>query len=161
MNPLTILERHILELIVQEEKNFDEITASIKLSQHSSKSALEKLLAKGFISFDSSKKTYFLNKNLSNQNLLELKNKELLLSESSFITKSTIKAQLNQEPNTTFKLKKAYLNSSDEKVFKAMLINLESFLEQHRTNSKNTEQKIIFWGETSYENIYTNTLNHI
>ncbi len=58
---------------------------------------------------------------------------------------------LNETPSDkVFKFKKVAMDSRDEKIFKAMLINLESFLnEAHKKAEKLTplnEQKIIFWG---------------
>ena len=59
-----------------------------------------------------------------------------------------------------FKLKKVYLTDSEEKILQGMLYNLESFFNNLSTSKQPThKQKIIYWGNTSYENLIYNYLN--
>ena len=61
-----------------------------------------------------------------------------------------IEAVLDQKENRVFRFQKVAMDSRDEKIFLAMLSNLESFLKDaHQKAQSNVpvkERKVIFWG---------------
>jgi hypothetical protein len=61
-----------------------------------------------------------------------------------------LEALIEQKINKVFRFQKIAMDSKDEKIFLAMLSNLETFLiDAHRKAEKVTpmkERKVIFWG---------------
>jgi hypothetical protein len=65
-------------------------------------------------------------------------------------TLEMIEAVLEQKGERTFRFQKIAMDERDEKIFLALLSNLESFLIDADRKAKNTiplkERKVIFWG---------------
>lgn len=154
---ITIIERMLLETIHQGPKNNLELEDSTGLKREVLQKVLMSLLTKGLLQTNQDSKysiNTILNKNIKD----ELYDKANITVEIGDIINSCTSQVENIIP---FKLKKVYLTQKDESLLRTLLYSVESFLDNVKTKSnKISQQKIIFWGGNSYENIINNTLNY-
>lgn len=144
MNGLTVLERTILEIICNNKRDFFEILEHTGLNEGVCFNILQSLIMRGIITTDN--KYYSINKNISPDIMNEINGPETKLNESLEIVESIIK----NKKDLSFKIQKVALDERDEKIFRAMMINLEQFLtDAHKKSSKNILHKnynVVFWG---------------
>jgi hypothetical protein len=151
------IERLILESLSRSPKELFELMHDTKMDKNVIINILQSLLVKNLLTVDSNR--YQINSNLNQALIQQIKNEQNTLIEIGQVVKTTIKHSLNYKDNS-FKYKKVYMNNDEEKIFKAMLIQLETFIEGlDKKKGKTFEQKVIFWGSNSYENITTDMLN--
>lgn len=151
------IERLVLESLSKSAKEIFELIQDTKLDKQVIINILQTLLLKNLIVIE--ERRYQISKNLNSVLIKQLKNEQSMLIEVSQVVKSTIKQCLNSKDNS-FKYKKVYMDKDEEKLFKAMLIQLESFIEGlDKKRGKTYQQKVIFWGSNSYENITSDMLN--
>lgn len=157
---INIVERYIIESINNEKLFINQIAKKTKLELNYIYNILKSLIERKILA--SQDERYFLNPNLEKEQLIQIQSKENKYYEISEILSACLRENLfNENPLINFKFKKVFLNEKEEKIFSGLLYNLEAFLNSiPKREQIISEQKIIFWGGGSYENITTSALNY-
>lgn len=155
---LTIIERMVLECLSKFSKNLCEIEEKTGIEKIMLSKVMQSLLSKNLISLNDQR--YQLNIQHNKLIRRELNDSTSLLCEVNEIISSCIRNKLETEDANSFKLKKVNMSEREEKIYKGLLYNLESFLESLSKSDHIREQKIIFWGEGNYEVIKNSILNY-
>lgn len=157
MKGLSSLERVVLESIGKETLGYEEIRLQSGLLENVFHNVLQALIIRGLISTDGRK--YQIAQIISPLILEEINGK--LAKEAEYL--ELIEAVIHQKPKKVFHLKKVAMDSKDEKIFGALLYNLESFLtDAHKKAEKSTsikERKVIFWGMSDVESLMTQIIS--
>ncbi len=157
MKGLSSLERVVLESIGKEILGYEEIRLQAGLLENVFHNVLQALIIRGLISTDGRK--YQIAQIISPLILEEINGK--LAKEAEYL--ELIEAVIHQKPKKVFHLKKVAMDSKDEKIFGALLYNLESFLtDAHKKAEKSTsikERKVIFWGMSNVESLMTQIIS--
>jgi hypothetical protein len=157
MKGLSSLERVVLESIGKDILGYEEIRLQAGLLENVFHNVLQALIIRGLISTDGRK--YQIAQIISPLILEEINGK--LAKEAEYL--ELIEAVIHQKPKKVFHLKKVAMDSKDEKIFGALLYNLESFLtDAHKKAEKSTsikERKVIFWGMSDVESLMTQIIS--
>lgn len=144
MKGLSSLERVILECLGNQSMPFDELLAQSGLHENVCFNVLQALIIRGILT--TSGNMYQVSRNISPLMMEEINGSEARQIESL----EFIEAVLEQKYNRTFRFQKIAMDARDEKIFMAMLSNLDSFLQDAHKKASNMvpmkERKIIFWG---------------
>jgi hypothetical protein len=144
MKGLSSLERVILESIGSGSLTHEAIKNMSGLHANVCFNVLQALVIRGIISTNGIQ--YQIAKNISPLLMEEINGVEAKHAESL----EMIEAVIDQKSDRTFRFQKIALEAKDEKIFLAMLSNLESFLhDAHKKAQASTplkERKVIFWG---------------
>ena len=144
MKGLSSLERVILECIGTQKLSFDEINNQSGLQENVCFNLIQALIIRGLLKAEGS--LYRINENISPLMMEEINGHEARKAESL----EMMEAVLEQKAQRVFRFQKVALDSRDEKIFVAMLTNLDSFLrDAHSKAQKSTpvkDRKVIFWG---------------
>lgn len=144
MKGLSSLERNVLECIGKKSLTFEEIHFQSGLHENVCFNLIQALIIRGILSTDGSR--YRISDNLSPLVQEEINGMDAKLAESLEI----IEAVLEQPSGRNFKFAKIAMDSRDEKIFLAMLSNLETFLlDAHKKSEAAVplkDRKVIFWG---------------
>ena len=153
MKGLSSLERVVLESIGKEVLGYEEIKNQAGLLENVFHNVLQALIIRGLVAMDGTK--YRISEKISPLIIEEINGK--LAKEAEYL--ELIEAVIHQKPKKVFHLKKVAMDSKDEKIFGALLYNLESFLaDAHKKAEKSTsikERKVIFWGMSDIESLLT------
>jgi hypothetical protein len=151
MKGLTSLERVIVESLGKQGLPFEKIQEQTGLQENVCFNLIQALIIKGIISFD--KNMYKINPNISPLIIEEINGKDAKREESLELIEAII--EMNSE--RIYRLQKVALDEKDEKIFKAMLYNLESFLKEANQKSQSTltlkNKKIVFWGMSDVQKV--------
>jgi hypothetical protein len=151
MKGLTSLERVIVESLGKPGLPFEKIQEQTGLQENVCFNLIQALIIKGIISFD--KNIYKINPNISPLIIEEINGKAAKKEESLELIEAII--EMNSE--RIYRLQKVALDEKDEKIFKAMLYNLESFLKEANQKSQSTltlkNRKIVFWGMSDVQKV--------
>ncbi len=151
MKGLTSLERIIVESLGKHGQTFERIQEHTGLQENVCFNLLQALILKGIISFE--KKTYQINRNISPLMIEEKNGQEAKKAESLEV----IEAIADMKDDKLYRFQKIALDEKDEKIFKAMLHNLESFLKEANEKSQSStllkDKKIIFWGMSDVQKV--------
>ena len=143
---LMAIEKYILESIQKGNKSLFEIHKDTELEPRQITALLNSLVIKGLLGKDDNGSYY----QISDKSSIKKKYKMIEIAQ---IIKNNIKNSFKGQ-SSQFKMRKVYLNSQEEKIFNSMLINLEDFLNGITCKKGQTsKEKLIFWGENSYQNI--------
>ena len=144
MRGLSSLERIILECIGKQSFTYEEILSQSGLQQNVCFNVIQALIIRGIISTNGIH--YQIKENLSPMILEEVNGIEAKHAE----TLELLEAVLNLKSEKNFRFQKVAMDKHDEKIFIAMLSNLESFLIDAQKKSHKTvpmkERKVVFWG---------------
>lgn len=144
MRGLSSLERVVVECVGRNSLNYEEVQRQCGLQENVCFNILQALLIRGVLKNEAGK--YKLNENLSPLMVEELNGLEARKAESLEL----IEAVLDQETDRYFRFQKIAMDSRDEKIFMAMLSNLESFLKDAHMKAHNNvpvkDRKVVFWG---------------
>ncbi|WP_408098714.1 hypothetical protein ACJVC5_07315 [Peredibacter sp. HCB2-198] len=144
MKGLSSLERIVLECLGKQSLSFDEIHSQSGLHENVCFNILQALIIRGILS--TSGQTYQINQNISSIMMEEINGIEAKQAESLEL----IEAVLEQKQNRVFRFQKVAMDARDEKIFLAMLSNLDSFLQDAHKKAQNEvaikDRKVIFWG---------------
>ena len=136
MKKISILERYILESIIQAPKGYNKIKFSTGLKDRVLRNALKSLQTKELVSLVS--EVYMVNK--ANPVLVE--NQE---TEKEILLKTCINSSCSS---------KAFiveLSDRDEKLLSTMINNIENFLLESKKKSDEIKKKtVFFWGKQNY-----------
>jgi hypothetical protein len=143
MKGLTSIERIIVESIEDEQLPLKEIVNKSGLQEGVSFNTLQVLLIRGIIKFE--KGLYSLNQYIPHNINEEINGS--VAKKSEFL--EIVEALVGTKTDKILCFKKIALDQRDEKIFKAMLWNLESFLKDAHQKSRShipvKNRKIIFW----------------
>ena len=152
------IERMVLESLSKSKKDFLALSEDTKIDAKVLQSILEELITKSVICIQDT--SYKINENLPESIIEQLKDQRNVIAEVSQILKTTMKDNLKKS-GCRFRLKKIYMDSEEEKIFKSLLLQVEGFLEGlDKKRGKTCEQKVIFWGVNNYENISSSLLSY-
>lgn len=155
-NGLTIFERIIIESLEKREKKFEDLHNDTCLQKTILANSLNYLLAKTIIVVN--KDTYGLNmkyKHLWQADINSPINVELELQE---ILESLLKLALKHQGKDHLKIKKVTVGESDRIILKAMLRNVEAFInnlgkKKQTRLEKTSDQQIVVWGLATYNEL--------
>jgi hypothetical protein len=144
MKGLSTLERSVLECLGKKHLTYEEIQYQSGLHENVCFNILQALIIRGVLATDGAR--YRISENLSPLVQEEINGMDAKLAESLEL----IEAVLDQPTGRNFKFAKIAMDSRDEKIFLAMLSNLETFLlDAHKKSEINVplkDRKVIFWG---------------
>lgn len=144
MRGLSSLERIILESIGTKIRSFEEIHHSSGLQENVCFNLLQALIIRGIVK--TTQGNYHVSETISPLLMEELNGVEARKAESL----EMIEAILDQSSDRIFRFQKVALDARDEKIFLAMLSNLDSFLRDANAKAERhtqlKERKVIFWG---------------
>jgi hypothetical protein len=144
MRGLSSLERIILECLGKQKMTYEEIQKQSGLHENVCFNILQALIIRGILATEAN--LYKVSENLSPFILEDINGVEARKAESLEL----MEAVMEQKGDRVFRIQKGALDSRDEKIFLAMLTNIESFLrDSHKKAQGNIplkERKVIFWG---------------
>ncbi|MFL5783447.1 MAG: hypothetical protein ACJ76H_02485 [Bacteriovoracaceae bacterium] len=143
MKGLSSLERSVLECLGKKGLTYEEIQVQSGLHENVCFNIIQALIIRGVLATDGVR--YRINDNLSPLIQDEINGLEAKLAESMELIEAVI-----EQPNRNFKFAKIAMDSRDEKIFLAMLSNLETFLLDAHKKAEGSiplkERKVVFWG---------------
>lgn len=147
---ITSIERFILETLDKKQMSYEEIRRESGLKDNVCFNTLQALVIKNIIAIHGV--YYSINRNISPENVNRINHPLHKAQESSELFENFLLTS-----KEAFVLSKIALNDKDQKIFKAMLKNLEDFLNDcHKNNQKNIPYKdrsFIFWGMTKNQHL--------
>ncbi len=155
---ITSPERMILESLNKSSKNLKEIHNCTSLDPQLIQNVLTNLLSRNMVRTHN--QVYQLNKNAPECYINDLNEKESKIFEAQTLIETCIEQSIEGQ-NSLFKFKKIYLSPRDKKMLQAMLINIETFLNNVNKNDKAStkDESIIFWGSAIYGNLLEDLVN--
>ncbi|HXH73812.1 MAG TPA: hypothetical protein VNJ08_02535 [Bacteriovoracaceae bacterium] len=151
MKGLSSLERIVLECIGNQTMAYAEIQSQTGLHENVCFNILQALVIRNLISTDGVR--YKISERLSPLMLEEINGSHAKIAESLEL----IEAVVEREENRVFRLKKVAMDERDEKIFLAMLSNLDSFLNDAHKKAQATvplkDRKVVFWGMGEVKNL--------
>lgn len=144
MKGLSSLERVILESIGRQTLVYEDIQMQTGLHENVCFNVLQALIIRGIVTTNGH--VYRINETLSPLMMEEINGVDSKMAESLEL----MEAVLEQKTNRVFRFQKVAMDSRDEKIFLAMLSNLETFLaDVHKKSQASVplkERKVVFWG---------------
>lgn len=149
----------ILESLAENPKTMKELRGSTRLDQSITDLIVQQFLIQNVVIIQHDNQLS-LNSNINQEIKDLLYNKENIKIEIGEILDSSIHNKIDLDSQDSLKLKKVYMSEKEERIYKGLLYNLESFINS-LTNTKGeiSNKKIIFWGENTYENVVNYSLN--
>lgn len=153
MKGLSSLERIILESIGKGVLVYEEIQKQSGLNENVCYNIIQALIIRGLVKTDGIK--YRISESLSPLIIEEINGKEA--KEAEYV--ELMEAVVDLQGDRVFRLQKIAMDSRDEKIFVAMLSNLESFLaDAHKKAHASVsvkDRKVVFWGMGNIDKIIT------
>ncbi len=150
MKGLSSLERVILECVGARPMTYEDILRQTGLQENVCFNLLQALIIKGLLR---SQTGQYRIADITPVMMEELNGPEARKAESLEL----IEAVLEQESDKVFKFMKIALDPRDEKIFLAMLSNLDSFLKDAHRRSQTSvpvkNRQVIFWGVGEVERL--------
>jgi hypothetical protein len=144
MRGLSSLERVVLEVIGNQKLSYEVVQAQSGLQENVCFNIIQALIIRGILRMENG--NYKVNENISPLMMDEINGIESRKAESLEL----IEAVLDQNQNRVFRFQKVAMDSRDEKIFVAMLSNLESFLKDAHQKAQSSvpvkDRKVVFWG---------------
>jgi len=144
MKGLSSLERLVLECLGKNKLNFDEVQRQTGFHENVCFNILQALVIRGLIKTDGIR--YRIAEDLSPLLIEEINGQSAKAAESM----EMMEAVIEQSEDRIFRFQKIAMDARDEKIFVAMLSNLESFLhdahKKAQTQTPLKDRKVIFWG---------------
>ena len=151
MKGLSSLERIILETIGKQVLGYEEIHKQTGLNENVCYNVLQALVIRSLVKTDGAR--YRISENLPPLIMEEINGKMAKEAESL----EMIEAFIEQKEERIFRFQKIAMDSRDEKIFVAMLSNLESFLLDAHKKAQSTvpmkNRKVVFWGIGEVQNL--------
>ena len=144
MKGLSSLERIVLECIGKNALSYEEVQTQSGLHENVCFNILQALIIRSILSTDGVR--YKISENLSPLMLEEINGMDAKIAESL----EMIEAVVENKAQRVFRFQKIAMDSRDEKIFLAMLSNLDSFLiDAHKKAQSSVplkDRKVVFWG---------------
>ena len=152
MLSINLIERIIMDSIYKQERSFEEIESDTTLPVPVIENCLMTLLSKSIITKKLNK--YYFNTDLTPEAIKAINSESNKLKAKKLILDEVISNSSNEDIN----FYKVSLNEREEKIFKGLLYNVEEFLKSVALDkeSKTTNEKIIYWGESTYGKVINN-----
>ncbi len=151
MKGLSSLERIILEALGWSALSYDEIKDQTGLQENVCFNILQALMIRGILKSESGK--YRVSDTLPPLIMEELNGMEARKAESLEL----MEAVLETKGERIYRLQKVALDSRDEKIFIAMLSNLEMFLKEANKKAESSvaikDRKVVFWGMSNVQSL--------
>jgi hypothetical protein len=151
MKGLSSLERIVLESIGRNQMTYEEIQLQTGLHENVCFNILQALVIRSLIRTDGVR--YRIAEDISPLMMEEINGSDAKLAESL----EMMEALVEQKTDRVFRFQKVAMDSRDEKIFLAMLSNLESFLadanKKAQAMTPMKERKVIFWGMGDVKNL--------
>lgn len=151
MKGLSSLERVILESIGKRALSYEEIQIQTGLHENVCYNVLQALVIRNLLKTNGV--NYRISDSLSPLMMEEINGVEAKLAESLEL----IEAVVEQKEERVFRFQKIAMDSRDEKIFLAMLSNLDTFLADAHKKAQSTvpmrERKVVFWGVGEVESL--------
>jgi predicted DNA-binding transcriptional regulator len=153
MKGLSSLERIVLDCLGKEGMSYNEVQHQTGLHENVCFNILQALIIRGILTTDGV--TYKVGNKMSPMMLEEINGTEAKLAESL----EMIEAVLDQKTGRHFRYQKIAMDERDEKIFLAMLSNMESFLVDAHKKAQSSvplkKRKVVFWGVGEVQNLMT------
>jgi cyanate lyase len=144
MKGLSSLERIVLECLGKNTLTYEEVQTQSGLHENVCFNILQALIIRSILKTDGVR--YRISENLSPLMLEEINGMEAKIAESL----EMIEAVVENKAQRVFRFQKVAMDTRDEKIFLAMLSNLESFLVDAHKKAQSSvplkERKVVFWG---------------
>lgn len=144
MKALSSLERLILEALGKQRLSYHDIQRQTGLHENVCFNVLQALVIRNLVVTDGV--LYRISENLSPLLLEEINGHEAKIAEALELVEAVAESQAKK----IFRLRKVAMDERDEKIFQAMLTNLEAFLTDVHKKAEKTvpvkERKVVFWG---------------
>lgn len=144
MKGLSSLERVVLECIGTQSISYDNIQYQSGLQENVCFNIIQALVIRGILRLENAK--YKISESISPLMMEEINGLDARKAESL----EMIEAMIEQQDDRIFRYKKIAMDPRDEKIFAAMLLNLESFLRDAHLKAEKSvpikDRKVIFWG---------------
>ena len=151
MKGLSSLERIILESIGKKALSYEEIQIQTGLHENVCYNVLQALVIRSIVKTDGV--NYKISDSLSPLMMEEINGVKAKLAESLEL----MEAVVEQKEDRVFRFQKIAMDARDEKIFLAMLSNLDSFLADAHKKAQSTvpmkERKVVFWGVGEVKNL--------
>lgn len=149
MKGLSTIERIVLEALDTNNKSLKEIQQETGLTENMTFNLLQALIIRGLVGYESS--GYHLGRHIPAEIITNLNSESSKKLEALELITSMIESPQDE----VLKLRKVYFDGSDEKIFKSLLIQLESLINEASKKKKGTlkESKVIFWAYDSYSSL--------
>jgi hypothetical protein len=151
MKSLSSLERILLECIGKNSLSFDELIYQTGLQENICFNILQALVIRSLIIFENNK--YKITHHLSPLLLEQINGSEAKKAESFEIAEAIIE----KSKEGVFRIQKVAMDSRDEKIFLAMLSNLDMFLQDAHKKASTLMpykgRKVVIWGVGSVESV--------
>ncbi len=151
MRGLSSLERVVLECVGKNSLSYDQIQYQSGLQENVCFNIIQALIIRGILKLEGAQ--YRVSENISPLMMEEINGYEARKAESLEL----IEAVVDQDSEKIFRFSKIAMDSRDEKIFIAMLSNLESFLkDSHQKAQSSTplkDRKVVFWGMGNVEKL--------
>lgn len=157
MKGLSSLERTVLECIGTKKLTYFEVQEQTGLHENVCFNILQALVIRNIITTDGLR--YRISERLSPIMMEEINGPEAKIAESLEL----IEAVMERESKKHFRFKKVALDERDEKIFLAMLSNLDSFLVDAHKKAEGSipigERKVVFWGVSELKGLMSQIVN--
>ena len=144
MKGLSSLERIVLECLGKNTLTYEEVQTQSGLHENVCFNILQALIIRSILKTNGMR--YRISENLSPIMLEEINGMEAKIAESL----EMIEAVVENKAQRVFRFQKVAMDTRDEKIFLAMLSNLESFLVDAHKKAQSSvplkERKVVFWG---------------
>lgn len=150
---ITYPQRLLLETIQRSPLTLEELRKVSGLNPDLLSHLLKIFLSQGLIKQDT-KHVFHFAKNLKPEVTAGLTNKKNLEVEASEFMHHCVEEKLYHQNQDALQIKKISMTDKEYKIYRGLLYNLSAFLaDVEKRGFHNKHNKIIFWGERSYENV--------
>ena len=146
MKGLSTIERVILEALDTKNKSLREIQVETGLTENMTFNLLQALIIRGLVGYESN--GYHIGKHIPLEIVQSLNSESSKRLEALELLTSMVESPRNEE----FKMRKVHLDGADEKLFKTLLIQMESLIQEASKKKKGDlkNSKVIFWAYDTY-----------
>lgn len=168
---LLVVERMVLESLSRKARNLQEIMIDTGLGEDLLKNIIPFFLMENMVRYE--RGIYSLNMK-ENQKWLEKINKREHLKEevrelfTSLINQYFNEMKLEENKNVNLKVRKVWLNPSEEKILNSYVKSIESFIKNIEDDRKRKpvqerlcEKKVFIWGQTDYSHLARGVLEAV
>ncbi len=161
---LLIIERMVLESILDKEKNIEEISEDTGLDKRLLINIIPNFIFKNIIVYKNG--YYYLNSKEKNKWIKKINEKSSVKEELKDVFASLVNEYFkNESGKTDLKLRKIWLSPYEQKIFNMHLNSLEEFVsniendKKRGENDKLCDKQVVFWGHSKYSSIIDSFLN--
>jgi len=146
MKGLSTIERVILETLNTDGKSLNDIQFETGLSSNVTFNLLQALIIRGLVAHG--KNGYHVGKHIPQEVIEKLNAEDARRSEALEL----VSVMAESTKTTEFKMRKVYLEGTDEKIFKSLLIQMEGLLNDASKKKKGNlkDSKVVFWAVENY-----------